>query len=216
MSAASENEVQTVPEVDPAVVAKAIEEEVTAIIEDHKQVIGKLRSLLSDVHYCGKDVDEYLRREGFCPGCYRHEDNNCMCESSESDREDDEEESSGGAKDEDDQVTIAEDGSTTIIHNDGSHITFSARGHISSLGFPKTVVQSTPGSAINGNGYGSVHIWVRRGTDQVGSASASMKASHYRCSACGETFSHYYDLQGDIFKAMQEEGVSATCAPDKK
>jgi hypothetical protein len=40
-------------------------------------VIGHLRSLLSDLHYERGDLNEHLSKKGFCLECYS---NSCRCE----------------------------------------------------------------------------------------------------------------------------------------
>jgi ribonuclease HI len=52
-------------------------------IDELKDVIGMLRSLLSDLNYCSEDVDRYLKKRGKCPECYSEK---CSCdENSEKD-----------------------------------------------------------------------------------------------------------------------------------
>jgi hypothetical protein len=63
-------------------------------------------------------------------------------------------------------------------------------------------------SAINGAGWGSDHNWVYLHTH----ADDYSKGTSYRCGVCGARFMHYYDVEPDIFAAMQRAGVSDKCA----
>lgn len=53
-------------------------------IDELRSVIGLLSGLLGDLNYSSGDLDDYLKRKGYCPECYSGE---CSCEKSESDDE---------------------------------------------------------------------------------------------------------------------------------
>lgn len=59
-------------------------------------------------------------------------------------------------------------------------------------------------SHINGTGYGSSHDWIYRGTPYGG-------CTKYKCAKCNVDFSHHYNDTGNIFKAIEEEGVPDKC-----
>ena len=69
-------------------------------------------------------------------------------------------------------------------------------------------------SDINGNGYGSSHDWERLWSNTTNSR--QKKATHYKCRKCGATFSHFYDIEPNIFKAMELAGVSKDCKKEAK
>lgn len=60
-------------------------------------------------------------------------------------------------------------------------------------------------SAINGEGYGHSHAWVYEGSFPG--------VSQYRCAReeCGALFTHAYNETPDIFKAIEETGISDLC-----
>jgi hypothetical protein len=68
-------------------------------------------------------------------------------------------------------------------------------------------------SDVVGTGHGSAHIWVDKGTDQVGSGDVRRKCTHYECSVCGVRFGHHYDVFFDIFREMELIGIPAVCQP---
>jgi hypothetical protein len=59
-------------------------------------------------------------------------------------------------------------------------------------------------SDINGEGWGSDHLWHYEATPS--------NASVYKCARCFWPFAHYYRSKPDIFKAMQMVGVPDKCA----
>lgn len=66
-------------------------------------------------------------------------------------------------------------------------------------------------SAIYGTGYGSIHCWIKKGTAQVGSVSGDAKQTWYECKVCQVRFTHYYDVDADIFHAMKQANIAETC-----
>lgn len=67
-------------------------------------------------------------------------------------------------------------------------------------------------SAIFGDGYGSAHVWRYLGSNQ-NPVGIEDKFSRYICRDCEAHFMHRYDLEPDIFKAMEETGVPEECNP---
>jgi hypothetical protein len=67
-------------------------------------------------------------------------------------------------------------------------------------------------SHIHGEGHGSAHAWREEGSAQVGGAPAALRRTDYRCADCGATFTHRYDCEPDIFRAMWRAGVPGVCA----
>ena len=59
-------------------------------------------------------------------------------------------------------------------------------------------------SAIHGKGWGFDHNWHCLGTPYSG-------ITHYKCDACGVTFSHLYHVEPSIGKAMHDSGVAEHC-----
>lgn len=62
-------------------------------------------------------------------------------------------------------------------------------------------------SDIFGEGYGSCHDWQRDITDTFGGE----KGTRYFCRNKDASFVHLYDVEPDIFKAMEEREVPQTC-----
>lgn len=62
-------------------------------------------------------------------------------------------------------------------------------------------------SDIIGTGYGDCHTWKKIGTAQFNYSNyypePYEKFTKYRCLNCNVYFSHYYDLERNIFKAME-------------
>ena len=65
-------------------------------------------------------------------------------------------------------------------------------------------------SCIYGNGWGHAHRWKQTFVAQVGSHTA-LKRATYVCQACGASFNHHYDVQPNIFTAINEAGVLDQC-----
>lgn len=59
-------------------------------------------------------------------------------------------------------------------------------------------------SDINGDGFGSDHLWHYESTPS--------NASYYKCARCFWPFAHAYNSTPDIFEAMQKVGVPDRCA----
>jgi hypothetical protein len=67
-------------------------------------------------------------------------------------------------------------------------------------------------SQIEGNGYGSLHIWKKLKTRQLPYyASKSLKYTIYQCEICDTPFIHYYGTFQDIFDALERSGVPDKC-----
>jgi hypothetical protein len=67
-------------------------------------------------------------------------------------------------------------------------------------------------SQIEGNGYGSSHVWIRLQTRELPHyASKSLKNTIYRCKICGTPFIHYYGTFQNIFDALERSGVPDKC-----
>lgn len=66
-------------------------------------------------------------------------------------------------------------------------------------------------SDINGTGHGSAHDWQLDITDRFGGE----KGTRYFCRHRDSLFVHLYDVEPNIFKAMEQEGVPPTCIGDK-
>lgn len=69
-------------------------------------------------------------------------------------------------------------------------------------------------SDIAGDGYGSDHTWKKTYTRQGVNAS-NQKFSNYVCKDCDVKFTHYYDLQPNIFKAMEMNRIPQMCFAKK-
>ena len=61
----------------------------------------------------------------------------------------------------------------------------------------------THSSDINGEGWGSDHLWHYESTPST--------ASYYKCARCFWPFAHSYNHTPDIFKAMRESGIPDKC-----
>lgn len=61
----------------------------------------------------------------------------------------------------------------------------------------------THSSDINGDGWGSDHLWHYESTPS--------NASYYKCARCYWPFAHAYNHEPDIFKAMKLAGVTNKC-----
>lgn len=70
-------------------------------------------------------------------------------------------------------------------------------------------------SEVNGAGYGDSHNWVHIHTNNWG-ATGGTAWSFYSCQDCQQRFVHYYHIQKDIFKAIQECNVTDKCTPEGK
>jgi hypothetical protein len=82
-------------------------------------------------------------------------------------------------------------------------------------------------SDIWGQGHGSNHNWKRLRTVQAKyeyidgertriTVPFDKKCTFYQCRKCQVTFKHYYDLNFDIFNAMEASDVSFDCDVDKE
>lgn len=69
---------------------------------------------------------------------------------------------------------------------------------------------------LYGIGYGDQHRWERLETAQVGCALPAEKWTVFRCRRCGSKFKHYYDLERDVFDAMEKADVPEDCPPLKR
>lgn len=69
-------------------------------------------------------------------------------------------------------------------------------------------------SSIHGKGYGDSHDWVRGYTNET--SSWQDKCTNYKCANCGAVFSHYYDIVGDIFEAIERSGAVDVCPTHPK
>jgi hypothetical protein len=63
---------------------------------------------------------------------------------------------------------------------------------------------ATHSSDINGEGFGSDHLWHYESTPS--------NASYYKCARCFWPFAHAYNHEPDIFAAMRAAGVPDKCA----
>lgn len=67
-------------------------------------------------------------------------------------------------------------------------------------------------SDINGEGFGSDHIWQRGYTTQSGfEVHHGDNSTMYVCKKCGQGFNHYYHSTPNIFEAIREVGISEHC-----
>lgn len=66
---------------------------------------------------------------------------------------------------------------------------------------------ATHQSEINGEGWGSDHLWHYEATPS--------RTSYYKCARCFWPFAHSYNHTPDIFKAMREAGVPNACAREQ-
>jgi len=62
----------------------------------------------------------------------------------------------------------------------------------------------THSSDVNGEGWGSDHLWHYESTPS--------NASYYKCAHCYWPFAHSYNREPDIFTAMRLAGVPNKCA----
>jgi len=65
-------------------------------------------------------------------------------------------------------------------------------------------------SDIHGEGYGSSHDWGRGWTNNQPRDSYD-KFTNYDCRNCKAFFQHRYDIQRNIFTALEESGVLDQC-----
>lgn len=64
-------------------------------------------------------------------------------------------------------------------------------------------------SEINGTGYGSVHDWENRGTEQMPAPEG--RSTLFMCRKCKCYFRHWYHIEPDIFAAMKEQNIPEEC-----
>ncbi len=65
-------------------------------------------------------------------------------------------------------------------------------------------------SDLNGEGYGSQHIWKNHGCHQWGTFGGKAK-SFWSCDRCNVGFVHFYHDTPDIHEAMKTAGVPNEC-----
>ena len=67
-------------------------------------------------------------------------------------------------------------------------------------------------SHIIGGGYGSSHIWKREPQQQFPYyIDYSLKFTEYTCRICNVKFFHRYDVEGNIFKAIEDNKIPEKC-----
>lgn len=64
-------------------------------------------------------------------------------------------------------------------------------------------------SDINGKGYGDKHDWERYGTVPCGGR--YNRVTLFKCNKCHQTFSHYHNLEPDIFDEMRKSNITEEC-----